>query len=336
MSTRTLRSTRGLAALCTVVALAGCVTDLETSQTEQGLGCTKYICGNNSPILGGLPFFELDETGVTPAPDSGLRIVGFWKWGFPLAVDVSGARLTGITAWGATVQGNGLVGAVLHVQNAQGVTYRISIDSVTVPPVQPYWELGADGTMLESYGLSYTVLGQAGRPRRVCPIQAPTTEWTTPPYHALIFQGDRIDADTGRVVATGAAAGPWFNVACAGDVLAKLLVIRHAEAAQDAAHTTSPLQRTAAIRMFRADYCSDGPNTALGVPLDWANVGGWNVLGQAATEDNVEAVWRGHGAVCLTNPRYIDLDDVTCDLDPCTEDQIDNWQDYGDFITINP
>jgi hypothetical protein len=158
-----------------------------------------------------------------------------------------------------------------------------------------------------------------------------------PPYHALIFRGDRYDAETGDVIATGEEAGPWFNIACAGDALSKILVIRHAEAANVAAFPTSSGQREAALRMFRADYCGAGePNTVLGTPIDWANVGGWNHLNQPVTLDNVEAIWRETGAVCVSNPRVIALEDLACDIPTCTQDQIDHWQQYGDLVTINP
>jgi hypothetical protein len=329
--------------LALAVLLLGCQADeLETAQIEQGLGCTKYVCGENSPICGGFPFFELDQTGVTPAPDSGLRIKSFSKGIVPLQVRVIGARLTGRTPWGGTIQHGALAGAVLQVENAAGVGFQIRIDTVTVPSVQPYWELGDDGTLLESYGMSVKpVLGGDGRWQNLCPIAAPSSDpmWSMPPYDALIFRGDRYDVDSGTVIATGADVGPWFNIACAGDVLSKVAVNRLIQAAQAPGFMSSAAQRGTAINMFRAAYCGGDSYTELGVPLDWGFVGGWLVLDEDAHPANVEAIWKDGKAVCLNNPRLIaieDIDELPCDLPPCSPPQIDNWQAHGDFITINP
>jgi len=324
-------------ALCALLLASACADDQpDVATTESALAgdCSKFICGSNSPIIGGLPFFELDQTGAKPAPDSGLRIVAFKQGADTLKVRVNGSRLGGVTQGGVLLQGAALVGSKLYLENDQGTQFVVYIEGVAQN--QPYWEGGDDGTKLESYKLTWTQLPEGGTPRNLCPVLANSWEFFTPPYHAMIFRGDRYDATTGQVVATGSKAGPWFNVACAGDVLSKLLVTRHAEAAQDAAHTTTKDQRTAAIRMFRADYCATGPNTELGVPLDWANIGGWNTLGQAATLANIEAIWDESGAVCLNQPRFIAPEDVPCVIPKCTAADIGGWQQLGGLITINP
>lgn len=316
---------------------SACVDDLALTETAQAASCTKLICGSNSPILGGLPFFQLDQTGVTPAPERGLRIASFSKGVLPLQVDVKGARLRGRIGPFLVLSGDLLVGATLFVEDDQGTSYRINFENRAQS--QRYWEAGDDGTLLESWELTWKVLpDDGGIPRKMCPLIRGTHDGTfqTPVYHALIFGGDRYDGETGEVLATGAAAGPWFNIACAGDVLSKLLIIRHAEASQDAAHATSVAQREAAIRMFRADYCRTGPNTELGIPLDWENLGGWNTLDVAPTIYNVEAIWTADGAVCVNNPRYIAYEDIPCAVPKCTAAQIASWQSYGDFITLNP
>lgn len=326
-------------ALGALLLASACTDDsgLDVGTVEQAAGgndCSKFICGENSPIIGGLPFFELDQTGVKAAPDSGLRITGFKLNGESLQVRVIGARLGGMTANNVLLQGNALVGAKLYLENDQGTTFVVNLEGVAQN--QPYWEGGNDGTLLESYKLTWTQEPGGGTPRNLCPVLTSTAEWSTPPYHALIFRGDRYDAKTGKVAAVGAATGPWFNIACAGDVLAKLLVTRHAEAAQAAGYMTTAKQRTAAIRMFRADYCKTGSNTQLGVPIDWANVGGWNWLGVPPAPANVEAIWDHNGAVCLNTPRFIAAGDVPCAIDACTAADIGQWQQLGALITVNP
>jgi hypothetical protein len=328
-----------LALLCGVgLALtSACVEEAVESQIVLSASCTKFLCGPNSPILGGLPFFQLDQTGMTPAPERGLRIVSFSKGILPLKVDVQGAQLRGRFG-NILLTGDQLVGAKLVVENDEGLTYRIELEQRA--QMQPYWEAGNDGTLLESWELSWTQLPDNGAvARRMCPIlrSSADSSFQTPPYHALIFRGDRYDGETGDVIATGDDAGPWFNIACAGDALAKILIIRHAEAAHSAAFPTSAAQREAALRMFRADYCGIGePNTELGTPIDWANAGGWNTLGQPPTLDNVEAIWTEDGAFCVLNPRVIAIGDLSCDIPTCTQEHIDNWTQYGDLITINP
>ncbi|NVB79769.1 MAG: hypothetical protein HOV81_15340 [Kofleriaceae bacterium] len=309
------------------------------SESSQAATCTKFLCGPNSPILGGVPFFQLDQTGTTPAPEHGFRIVSFSKGWLPLEVDVEGARLRGRFARHLVLQGEQLVGANLVLEDEHGLRYRISLEERA--QLQSYWEDGDDGTLLESWRMTSTPLPNDGGaiPQAICNIEPDTTSDTSDDlgHHALIFRGDRYDSETGDVIATGQDAGPWFNIACAGDALAKLLVIRHAQAAHDAAHPTTREQREAALRMFRADYCGTGqPNTQLGTPIDWANAGGWNFLDKSPTLDNVEAIWAEGGAVCVTNPRHIDRDDISCDIPACTQEQVNNWQEHGDLITINP
>jgi hypothetical protein len=341
-----------LRGLALAVLLAGCVTDdeLETAQVGQEAGgvggCTPVLCGENSAICGGFPFYELDQTGTVAAPGSGLRITSFSKANIQLDVRVIGARLTGRTPWGGVIENGALAGAVLVVENAAGVGFQIRIDTVTVPPAQPYWELGDDGTLLETYAMKVKpVLGGKGRWENLCPIAAPSNlpqePWQLPPYHALIFRGDRYDAATGEVIATGDAVGPWFNIACAGDRIAKAGAIRHAEFAQATGFLTTPAQRTTAIRMFGAAYCGAAGEayTETGIAIDWANIGGWNELEEDAEPWNVEAIWKDGKAVCLNNPRFISLNDVAalpCPMVACSPDQIDNWTQYGDFITIIP
>jgi hypothetical protein len=46
-------------------------------------------------------------------------------------------------------------------------------------------------------------------------------------------------------------------------------------------------------------------------------------------------------AVCLNNPRHVPIDQISCaqpngPVPPCTQAQIDNWQQHGDWITLNP
>lgn len=322
------------------IALLSACAELDTgeAQVEQALGCGKFECGGNGPVAGGMPFYELDMTGVLPSQTSKLRIVSFVdSFNAPLKLDVVGFRLRGIRPNNAIVIGPALVGAKIVIQSMTSPTqYRITIDSVI--NIQHYWELGDDGTTIPSYGMSVVQIGGGARREPLCKIpNEDTIMFQAGPYDALIYRGDRYDRDTGAIYATGAATGNWFNIACLGDTLAKLLVTRHAEPAQNATHLTSMNQRTAMLRMFRADYCGDGtPQTTAGTPIDFANPGGWNVLDEALTPANIEAIWNAGGAVCMNQQRHPEIVSP-CKLPaPCTAAQIAAPFASGEIVTLIP
>ena len=322
----------------TILLLAACATDApEESATTQSVGCGKFLCGSNSPHAGALEFYELALDG-TPAPENQLSITSFKdKFGVPMTIDVAGFRLRGIKPGNVIVGGQGLVGAKLVIGSTLvAVDYEVTIDSVV--STQKYYELGDDMiTTLPSYGMTIRDLTNGGRPQRLCPLPHNDSQtYQAGPYDALIYRGDRYDRTTGEVYATGAASGRWFNIACAGDSLSKILITRHAEAASDALHVTTANQRTAMVRMFRADYCGDAiPHTVLGTPLDWANAGGWNFILAPLTSTNIEAIWNHAGAVCLSHPR-LPPGPLWCTPPPCTAAQIANWKLHGDLVSALP
>src|SRR5262249_19002697 len=120
-------------------------------------------------------------------------------------------------------------------------------------------------------------------------------------FHAVLFEGDRIDAQR-KVVDT--VDKNWVNIGCAGSALSKQHLDGHTQGAMDAwvAFTTSLDQRTAHLKMLSADYCGAGvPLTIAGQPLRYADDHGWMTYpaGSAA----LEARWNRDGASCLDVPR---------------------------------
>jgi hypothetical protein len=315
--------------------VVACVAEPETvSGVEQAANGCGFVCGTNSPIAGGWEFYELDAAGAE-AP-SGFRITSFRDaLDVAMQIDVQGFHLRGIKAGPVTVSGIGLVGAKLVVERPDGAEFEITIDSVAFQ--QRYYESGDDGTLLPSYGMTVKELSIGARPRRLCQVMnTDTIMFQAGPWDALVFGGERFDRKTGKVYATGSAAGRWFNVACLGDTLSKALVARYAEPANDAAHDTDRHKDTAFIRMMRADFCGDAvPHTVLGTPLDWANAGLWMHLNQALTPANIEAIWTHEGAVCLTNPR-LPPGPMSCAPLPCTPAQIANPFAYGELVSLKP
>jgi ADYC domain-containing protein len=325
-------------------ALVGCVepTD-ETTVTQAVNGCGPFLCGNNSPHAGELSFYELAVDG-TPAEENGFAITSFKdKDGKPMKLDVQGFNLVGRRPDDTLWQGPILKDSTIVIANGS-TSFEITIESVSMK--QTYYQFGDDGTTIPSYEMLIVQLGPGGLPVagnlpvHLCEIpHGHDPMWQSGMYDTLIYRGDRYDSHTGQIYATGDDAGRWFNIACAGDDLAKILITRFAEAATKAPRfVTSPVERTAMIQMFRADYCGTAtPLTTLGVALDWENVGGWNKLSAPLTAANIEAIWTGTGAaVCLTNPRNPDVK-LPCKKPPdCTKDQILNWSKYGSLVSRKP
>ena len=313
-----------LLALC--AACANPAAEVDLGETTAAIGaCPPLICGN-SPILGAYPFWELDETG-TKASTNGLRILGATHGGVPQKIDVVDFKWLRQPGLGGPQPING---TVIKVGTPDAsLTYELT---VTNAPNLHYYEGGDDGTVIPAYWVSYVAV-QNGRRRPPVDLCG-KDEGSSLPRPVLVFQGDRYSALTGEVFATGAAAGPWFNVACKDDALWKLALMRYVEAARTAVFDSGPDERTAALRSIRADYCGDGtPMTELGTAIDWMNDLGW------LTKDSdglPEAIWGPDGAVCLGETRIPDLE-VPCaaELPPC-EDLLDGWPALGSMLTLVP
>lgn len=322
-----------LAAIAVAAATTlGCVTEPEpepgTTAAPLIEDCPRLFCGN-TPYLGAYPFWELDETGASFSKN-GLRIAGATFGGVPQKIDVEGFK------WIRTPLGGGasqpINGTVIKLE-AQDATVSYEL-SIAAAPSVPYYENGNDGTLIPTYWVTYTTVSNGRRrpPVNLCGAD----QGSSLPRPAIVFQGDRYSSETGALVATGAAARPWFNITCKEDALWKLALMRHVDAAQDAAHPTTVGQRMALLRSIRADYCGDGtPLTELGTAVDWLNVGGW------LTKDapgSVEAIWGPDGAVCVDQPRLpVVIDCASPTPEPPTCDEfLGDWTSAGSVLTIVP
>lgn len=89
----------------------------------------------------------------------------------------------------------------------------------------------------------------------------------------------------------------------------------------------------ACTRMARADYCGDGvPHTQNGTLIDMFDQRG---IQEAVADDGMsfEAGWGPNGAVCVREPRYIDLTatgEVTYPSCWADKPRCDTWQEAGD------
>jgi hypothetical protein len=324
--------------------LAACAVEPDDEGViEQAALCmNKFYCGPNTLKLGILSFFELDMTGKTPAPTTGVKIESFEDGaGVKMAVDVQGFHLRGIKPGGIVVQGGGpppfgLLNAKLTIVRG---TKKFVVTINSVSNTQHFYQGGnVPATFtFPSYGMTVVEVGVASKPKNVCSVPHNNTlMFQTAPYEVLISRGDRYDPSTGEVYATGAATTTWFNLACTGDAISKAQVLRYGEPKSTGPFTTDGDDRTTIVRAIRADYCGTGTGyTESGTPISIGNAANWLWLAPLPNAANLEAIWGPDGAICLANQR-IPTEIVACDIDACTDDQIENPFTYGDIVTVNP
>ena len=296
--------------LVPLLFLAGCVTEPPTGATASQVGttptaptnplpanCPWWGCGSNSPLIDAWSFHELSVEGL---PNSaGISLVGLVKddrWYQPKVI---GAQLYADSLDPAAyppISGSLLVGSALVLETERG---RYTIDIMAVNDVTPYW-VGPAKTN-ETYVLHYTGGGDDDVP--LC--RNPPSDGRVWPdaVGALLFTGDRYDAQTKVVTATsGEGTAGWFNIACAGSALAKLHLNRHTDAGATLGFETTRAQRQAMLKMFASDVCGTGMAfTHPGEPLHWQNATGWVTLD--GKERSIEALWDEHGALCLDEHR---------------------------------
>lgn len=294
----------------TVLVLSGCVEPSEeATATAELAGCPKWGCGENSPTMGPHGFHELD---VNHAPNAeGVAIINF-QIGNQIYQPqiVGGSRLVAVASNGNVVEGAGLTSGYFNVSTSTG-PYKIIVKHVNEQATSAvrFW-IGTPAP-IETYELTYTGPGNvSGRLCQNPPSGRDSGEgglklWEEP-YEAILFTGDRYDATHKTVTAASfpASAG-WFNIACAGSVLAKLHLNRHTTAGSSSPYVTSQAARQAMLKMYVSDVCGTGTAwTRPGTPLHWTNPAGWSHL--TGTEFAFEARWSENGAQCLDTHRLGD------------------------------
>jgi len=234
-------------------------------------------------------FHELNVKGLPNA--AGVSMVGARRGGDSYSLEIIGSSVVAHPRAPRTpaLTGSDLAGVELELRDAAGERFAIQIAGVDETT---YWAGPAE--TVPTYKLTFT--------SKTHPVPQPLC--TAGENEAVLFAGDRYDADRKTVTATGPATAGWFNIACAGTALAKLHLTRHTEASQDV--KTTAVERQAMLKMFTADVCGDGTAfTVHGQPLLWADA---NRLTSFATRPaSLEAVWSDRGALCLDTPRRPEL-----------------------------
>ena len=286
------------------LALGACAEAPELNVARQALYCDEFLCTGNSADVLGKEFGELHEGGwLSP---KGFKILQTytptWDPGH-LQVDGPWPRIVPDDEDDPPISGGGMVGAWISLQTPNPAPNNQVLLHITDYREIPYFD-GLPGPRIAGFQIEYLYQNPDTHntiAAKLCPHETVDEQGISSTW-AILSQGDRF-SDDASIISTGAAVGGWFNLSCAGAVVAKLLRIRHAFAATDGSHSTKLEQRKAALRMFTAKYCKDGPlYTFTGTPLTWEDYAPWT----KPIKSTPEAIWTADGAYCLVEPRYAD------------------------------
>jgi hypothetical protein len=292
-----------------LLTATACVDEPEPTYGEiesLAIGCPKWGCNENSPVMGPYKFHELHlpggyVNGETP------RVDGFWKDGkryTPYMHDGAEFRAYGSNG---TLLGKDLENGYLKLLTVQG-DYKLIFKKVTPASesLVTFW-VGTP-TPIQTYELKYTKPAAAGDPTveyRLCSnppnrdsgeaSAAPSWVWEAP-LEAVLYGHERIDAGAKRVLHHGVstATNGSMTIGCAGSALAKLHLTGHTFIAGN----PSKDRMQAMLKMYVSDVCDTGHSfTDQGVPLHWQNANKTATL--TGNEYAVEALWNADGALCL-------------------------------------
>ena len=326
------------------VALATAAAAAVALPATARAACGKLECGTNSPHLAQYAFHELDASGQH-RNDAGVQVLALYKWGVPFTPAVRGDHLVALDAHGDVVwSGDDLIGTYLHleVKTGEGLQqFRLQIDDVEHDLA--LWVDDADED-LEAYELSWRELnGQMVTTRPLCNLPPPVIvqdglEYYPNPNATIFYTGDRYDAATKRVTATTAAAtADWFNIACAGSVLAKMHLNRYTTASVRPTHSTTPAERNDLLAMYTANVCGTGQSyTVNGTDIRWTGTNGWNAYDQPSPAVALEGVWGDGRAQCIDTFRIpANQGAFACEVPAC-ESLEGNWFDHGTVMSGVP
>lgn len=330
--------------------------------------CPILICGDNAPTAGdGLLFDELDLFG---SPNyAGVHLAGpidgaghvlsatFGNASHPAWIDIELDELVVHDAvTGLAHRGSDLIGTRIEFQH----------DPTPAVPALASFEL-----RIACYnGDTVKFLGGAPEPIPVYDFQArlssrqenawfevcngdpliPDPTWSSVPYHALLYRGDRYDPVGKKVVPNNPANG-WSFIACNGSAGSKMHMYRHTYAGEfDASgidtYPHSIPQRTTLLKAITADYCGTGSPTftVAGHPLAFAPADAAGIFPFPHTASEItstEALWGPNGALCIDQPRYVAAPVTACGktFPPCSYPlgmPPPSWPTMAWVITANP
>lgn len=312
-------------AICSIV-IASSVVGCGVEGIEEGTAppepdviarapCPDYVCGGNSPVVDTFPLHHVDQSGA--ATEEGFAITGFYKNGVRHQFRVTNGKISARAPNNVIVSGQGLVGMRLIVERrtAAGVSGTYTIQIAAVGAGTDFWAIDPANPnfspKLETYKLMWEAQSNPTAPlpalENLCsqPPAGPTAPGAMPVENALVYEGDVYD-DPYKVSPVQNLAD--VTIGCTGHLFAKMQLSGYTGAAARIGFpATTTAERTAAMKMFAADYCGDLPATArhsftrAGQPLNWGDDHGLIQIPvrQATTNATLEARWDEHGARCL-------------------------------------
>ncbi len=278
---------------------------------DQWNDCSTWDCNKNNPVLNTFPVDELNEDEVTQN-EEGLAIEDLIRGGVSRNIDVrDGEILVRNNAHEVIASGHQVEGSRIMVSGTAGRLWEIRIQDST--RTLKYW----DGTgYLWAYHLVYRPITIPATYDYVNLCNDPPLAGDEPGVpegyeaYAIMIDGERYDRDQIEVDASSSATG-WFNIACAGSALSKMVLMHYDPRIPAGQYHTSPAQRTATLKMITADYTGTGRAfTEPETDLAWGDVNGWNPLNPLPPFSAFEAIWTETGARCLNTPRVAPIGDV--------------------------
>jgi hypothetical protein len=330
-----MKSTLKVAGVLVVASSCAVADEVGIETNALVSNCGDLACGNAGKLLD-RTLVELDSSMTDFSPVGGLRITRVIH---PVGGDDYELRVFGYEPVAlSTIPGGpnftriGLLNTRIELESDTGQKFVMTVKAYGEIP---FYENAQDGSeSIPALMFEYTVVGGGSQtpPEPVCPTG--TTSHLD--RHAILFEGDRYDPATGEITATGGDADPWFNVACNDTAIWKAHLFGYTEAAQDKWHDSTEDERMAVLRSIIMDACGDGEShTELGTAVDWADRDGMLYFNNP--DWVIEAVWNRDGAVCLTHPRF---EEVECanrkPIPRCSKSQIVGWPSRSHVKTRVP
>jgi hypothetical protein len=270
--------------------------------------CPPLGCGENSPVVNGFPINGFSKDAGGACNPSGVQLIphslqgGDCGSGADLGLDPTGTRLIGTRLGKVVCTGEELTGASFLVRSFARATQTFTIANVR-PITMIDGARKYEGYRIESGGGSVCEPATALRIRHQLGLVSDTKEpvsalpipagYQFGPHDDLVIAVDGPLYDHRDQLVAG-SRDHWFNLACAGDALAKRSLYDLYLASDDARNDT-------ALRMLTANYC-DKPVTVPGIELEWATS-----TGDGTTTRHEEARWHAGKAICLDTPRLATL-----------------------------
>jgi hypothetical protein len=273
--------------------------------------CSPLNCGGNSPTVNGFPINGFSKDGQGECNVGGVQLIphslqgGHCGSGADLGLDRTGTRLVGTRLGKVVCAGEELTGATFIVRSFARATLTFAIAGVRQIAMLD-GRNRYEGYRIESSGGSACEPAAALRIQRqlglVRETAAPAAALPTPagyqfgPHDDLVIALDGPLYDNRDRLVVGSRTH-WFNLACAGDALAKRTLYGLYAAGDDASNET-------ALRMLTANYCGR-PYTVPGIELAWEQATGADSRPQLE-----EALWHAGKAICIGTPRLMALQAV--------------------------